>query len=62
MPARNTTPSPVRWNIFAGIVFSVLGMCLLNYYALFPEADKRDAEKYDKNGNNPDEDEKYLLI
>lgn len=30
----------VRWTVFAGIVFSVVGMCLLNYYALFPDADK----------------------
>lgn len=36
----------VRWNIFAGIVFSVIGMCLLNYYSLFPEADLRDEKKY----------------
>jgi hypothetical protein len=36
----------VRWNIFAGIIFSVAGMCLLNYYSLFPQAEVRDAEKY----------------
>lgn len=30
----------IRWQIFAGIVFSVIGMCLLNYYALFPDADR----------------------
>lgn len=32
----------VRWNIFVGIIFSVAGMCLLNYYSLFPEAEKQD--------------------
>lgn len=34
------TKQVVRWNIFAGIIFSVIGMTLLNYYSLFPEADK----------------------
>ena len=29
-------PFVVRWNILWGILFSVTGMCLLNYYSLFP--------------------------
>lgn len=31
-------PFVVRWNILWGILFSVTGMCLLNYYSLFPIA------------------------
>lgn len=35
----------IRWNIFAGIIFSVLGMCLLNYYTLFLEEEDIELEK-----------------
>lgn len=44
---------PVRWNIFVGILFSVAGMCLLNYYSLFPDARKCcDATKNDNGDDN----------
>lgn len=33
---------PIRWNIFLGIILSSVGMVFLNYYALFPDADKKD--------------------
>lgn len=47
------TKQAVRWNIFAGIMFTVVGMCFLNYYSLFPQAEIRDGEKYsvDENAN-----------
>lgn len=35
---------PIRWNIFAGLLFSVAGMCLLNYYSLFPSVESEDNE------------------
>lgn len=41
---------PVQWHIFAGILFSVLGMCLLNYNALFPD-------NQTKRTNNDDDDD-----
>lgn len=40
------TAQAIRWNIFAGIMFTVVGMCFLNYYSLFPQAEIRDNEKY----------------
>lgn len=46
-----TSQQPVRWNIFVGIIFSVAGMCLLNYYSLFPEAGKSNIVN---NNNNND--------
>lgn len=44
----------IRWHIFAGILFSVAGMCLLNYYSLFPDVDKRDEEMINNNNNDDD--------
>lgn len=41
--------SEVRWTIVAGIIFTVIGTCLLNYYSLFPnEAAKEERERKDK--------------
>lgn len=42
-----TNRQAVRWNIFAGIMFTVVGMCFLNYYSLFPQAEISDRKKYD---------------
>lgn len=53
---------PIRWTIFAGIIFTVVGMCLLNYYSLFPEADKTDAKKYDIGNNGDDNDDARYII
>lgn len=39
----------VRWTIFAGIMFTVVGMCFLNYYSLFPQAEIIDRDKFEKN-------------
>ena len=46
------TSEPVRWNIFIGIIFSVAGMCLLNYYSLFPEAGKHNTSNNNNNNKN----------
>lgn len=35
----------IRWNIFMGIMFSVTGMCLLNYYSLFPDAEEEERQR-----------------
>lgn len=55
----------IRWNIFAGIMFTVIGMCLLNYYALFPEADVIDEKRYniddvDKKTSSDNNDSKSI--
>lgn len=44
IPMSSSNAQYIRWNIFAGILFSVAGMCFLNYYSLFPDVDKRDEE------------------
>lgn len=52
----------VRWNIFAGIMFTVIGMCFLNYYALFPDADSKDEKKYNiDNKERVEDDNKYIV-
>lgn len=40
----------IRWTTFAGILFTIVGMCLLNYYSLFPNAEM--AYKRESNEND----------
>lgn len=47
-----TNANAVRWTIFAGILFTVVGTCLLNYYSLFPNASLDEEKKDDTNKNN----------
>lgn len=35
----------IKWHIFAGILLSAAGMCFLNYYTLFPEAENEENAK-----------------
>lgn len=56
------TTQTIRWNIFAGIMFTVIGMCFLNYYALFPDADIKDAQKYNIDENKETTDDNRYIV
>lgn len=45
----------IRWNIFIGIMMSAVGMYMLNYYTLFPEANNT------SNDDNSNDDGKKKL-
>lgn len=57
-----TNRQAVRWNIFAGIMFTVVGMCFLNYYSLFPQAEIIDRKKYDEGGGDGGSDGKFTKV